>query len=119
MCSRGSQPAPIKEKRKGTLNNSSDFEARVKICLVEILAVVLVVGRVAGWRNALAGSGSAIVLTAITSLILGKSLTLIPVHVIEIIAGAVLLSFGQVWTRSVVKDGPRSQNRREIANAVF
>lgn len=71
--------------------------------LVEILAVVLVVGKVAGWRNALVGSGSAIGLTIVVSLILGKSLTLIPVHILEIIAGVVLLAFGQVWTRSVVK----------------
>lgn len=71
--------------------------------LVEILGVVIVVGRVAGWRNALVGSGSGIGLTLVASLILGKSLTLIPVDVLKIIAGAFLLAFGQAWTRSVVK----------------
>lgn len=71
--------------------------------LVEILGVVIVVGRVAGWRNALVGSGSGIGLTVVASLILGKSLTLIPLDVLEIIAGVVLLAFGQKWTRSVVK----------------
>lgn len=71
--------------------------------LLEILGVVIVVGRVAGWRNALIGSGSGIGLTVVASLILGQGLTLIPVHVLEIIAGAVLLAFGQKWTRSVVK----------------
>lgn len=65
--------------------------------------MVIVVGRVGGWHNALVGSGSAIGLTVVASLILGKSLTLIPGHVLEIIAGTVLLVFGQVWTRSVVK----------------
>ncbi len=71
--------------------------------LLEILGVAIVVGRVAGWRNALVGAGSGIGLTVVASLILGKSLTLIPLHVLEIIAGAVLLAFGQKWTRSVVK----------------
>lgn len=70
--------------------------------LVEILGVVIVVGRVAGWRNALVGSVSGIGLTVVASLILGKSLTLIPVHVLQIIAGAFLLAFGQRWTRSVI-----------------
>jgi uncharacterized membrane protein len=70
--------------------------------LVEILGVVIVVGRVAGWRNALVGSGSGIGLTVVASLVLGKSLTLIPVNILKIIAGAFLLAFGQAWTRSVV-----------------
>lgn len=70
--------------------------------LVEILGVVIVVGRVAGWRNALVGSASGIGLTIVASLILGKSLTLIPIHVLEIIAGVFLLAFGQAWTRSVI-----------------
>jgi uncharacterized membrane protein len=70
--------------------------------LVEILGVVLVVGKVAGWRNALVGAGSGIGLTLVASLILGKSLTLIPLHILKIVAGAFLLAFGQAWTRSVI-----------------
>lgn len=71
--------------------------------LLEILGVTIVVGRVTGWRNALVGSGIGISVTVIAALILGKSLILIPIQVLEIIAGAVLLAFGQKWTRSVVK----------------
>lgn len=71
--------------------------------LVEILGVVLVVGRVAGWRNALVGAGSGIGLTLVASLILGKSLMLVPVDILKIVAGVFLLAFGQAWTRSVVK----------------
>lgn len=71
--------------------------------LVEILGIVLVVGRVAGWRNALIGSGSGIGLTVLVSLILGKSLTLIPVDILAIVASGFLLAFGQKWTRSIVK----------------
>lgn len=71
--------------------------------LVEILGVVIVVGRVAGWRNALIGASGGIGLTLIVSLLLGKSLMLIPINYLQLIAGAFLLAFGQAWTRSVVK----------------
>jgi uncharacterized membrane protein len=71
--------------------------------LVEILGIVIVVGRLAGWRNALVGSGSGIALTILASLILGKSLTLIPVDILRIVAGSLLLLFGQKWTRSIIK----------------
>lgn len=71
--------------------------------LVEILAVVLVVGGVAGWRNALVGAGSAVGLVVAVALIVGKGLTLIPVHALEFVAGVILLAFGQMWTRSVIK----------------
>ncbi|MBG1267933.1 COG4280 domain-containing protein [Nostoc sp. WHI] len=71
--------------------------------LVEILGIVLIVGRLAGWRNALVGSGSGIALTILLSLFLGKSLTLIPVDILRIVAGTLLLLFGQKWTRSIIK----------------
>jgi uncharacterized membrane protein len=71
--------------------------------LVEILAVVLVVGSVAGWRNALVGAGSAVGLVVTVAFIVGKGLTLIPVHALEFFAGIILLAFGQMWARSVIK----------------
>lgn len=71
--------------------------------LVEILAVVLVVGRVAGWRNALAGAGSAVGLVAVTALAVGSGLALVPAHTLELIAGVILLGFGQMWARSVTR----------------
>lgn len=70
---------------------------------VEILGVAIVVGRVAGWHNALLGTVGGIGLTAIASLFLGKSLTLIPLDLLKIIAGGFLIAFGQKWTRSVVR----------------
>ncbi len=71
--------------------------------LVEILGIVLIVGRLAGWHNALVGAGSGIGLTVLVSLILGKSLTIVPVDILRIVAGGFLLAFGQKWTRSIVK----------------
>lgn len=71
--------------------------------LVEILAVVLVVGRVAGWRNALVGAGSAAGLVVVAAFVAGRGLTSIPIHLLEIVAGAILLIFGGWWARSVVR----------------
>jgi uncharacterized membrane protein len=71
--------------------------------LVEVLAVVLVVGRVAGWRNALVGAGSAVGLVAVAALVVGRGLALVPARPLEFIAGAILLGFGQAWARSATK----------------
>jgi uncharacterized membrane protein len=71
--------------------------------LVEVLAVVLVVGRVAGWRNALVGAGSAVGLVTVAALAVGSGLTLVPAHTLELLAGVILLSFGQVWARSATR----------------
>jgi len=86
--------------------------------LVEVLAVVLVVGRVAGWRNALVGAGSAVGLVAIATLAVGSSLALIPARPLEFVAGVILLGFGQVWARSVtryyggVREAPNDDDER-------
>jgi uncharacterized membrane protein len=71
--------------------------------LVEILVVVLVVGRVAGWRNALAGAGAAMGLVAFVALLAGGSLTLMPLRPLEVAAGTILLAFGGWWALSVTK----------------
>lgn len=71
--------------------------------LVEVLAVVLVVGRVAGWRNALVGAGSAVGLVTVAALAVGRGLALAPAHTLELLAGVILLGFGQAWARSATK----------------
>lgn len=71
--------------------------------LVEILAVVLVVGRVSGWRNSLVGAGGAIGLVVVVALVAGRGLTLVPIHVLEVVAGTLLLVFGGWWAISVIR----------------
>lgn len=71
--------------------------------LVEVLAVVLVVGRVAGWRNALVGAGAAVGLVAVAALAVGSGLALMPARPLELLAGVILLGFGQAWARSVTR----------------
>jgi uncharacterized membrane protein len=71
--------------------------------LVEILAVALVVGRVAGWRDAFIGTGSAAALVIVGGLVVGTGLTRIPERWLEVVAGLILIGFGQWWVRGVVK----------------
>jgi len=71
--------------------------------LIEILAVVLVVGRVSGWRNALVGAGGAVGLVVLVALVAGSSLALVPIRLLEVLAGAGLLAFGGWWAVSVVR----------------
>lgn len=71
--------------------------------LVEVFAVVLVVGRVAGWRNALVGAGSAVGLVAFAAVVVGSGLALIPARPLELLAGLILLVFGHAWARSATK----------------
>ena len=71
--------------------------------LVEVVAVVLVVGRVAGWRNALVGAGAAVGLVALAALAVGSGLALIAARPLELLAGLILLGFGQAWARSATR----------------
>jgi uncharacterized membrane protein len=71
--------------------------------LVEIFAVALVVGRVAGWRNAWVGTAAAAMLVIISALLVGTGLTRIPERWLELLAGLTLVGFGQWWVRGVVK----------------
>ena len=71
--------------------------------LVEVLAVVLVVGGVAGWRNALVGAGSAVGLVVVGARVVGRGLALVPARPRELLAGVILLAFGQAWARSATR----------------
>ncbi len=69
---------------------------------VEALTIVLAVGTVRGWRSALLGTaGGLIVLTALVAL-LGPTLTVIPITVLQLVIGLLLLLFGLSWLRKAV-----------------
>jgi uncharacterized membrane protein len=70
--------------------------------MVEALTIVLAAGVTRGWRSALFGLGSAvIVLTAIVA-VLGPALTLIPISALRLVVGALLLAFGLQWLRKAI-----------------
>jgi uncharacterized membrane protein len=79
----------------------ASFLASLVEC-VEALTVVLAVGSVRGWRSALGGAASALmVLSAIVAL-MGASLSRIPLHALQVVVGALLLLFGLRWLRKAV-----------------
>jgi Predicted membrane protein len=69
---------------------------------VEALTVVLAVGSVRGWSGALSGSATALAVLLAIIVTLGTALTRIPLHVIQLVVGAMLLLFGLRWLRKAV-----------------
>ena len=64
---------------------------------IEALTVVLAVGAIRGWRGALGGSGLALFVLVILILILGPTLTRIPLAAVQLVVGTLLLLFGMRW----------------------
>jgi Ca2+/H+ antiporter, TMEM165/GDT1 family len=90
----------LEATRLGTTLIAS-FLASLVEC-VEALTVVLAVGSVRGWRSALTGCATALlVLTAIVAA-LGPALTRIPLHLIQLIVGTMILLFGLRWLRKAI-----------------
>lgn len=69
---------------------------------VEALTVVLAVGTVRGWRGALIGTGSGLAILLAIVVVLGPTLTLIPLDVVQLVVGGLLLLFGMRWLRKAI-----------------
>ena len=69
---------------------------------VEALTVVLAVGSVRGWPSALAGAAAALVVLAAIVAALGPALTHIPLHLAQLVVGAMILLFGMRWLRKAI-----------------
>jgi len=69
---------------------------------VEALTVVLAVGSVRGWPSALAGCAAALAALAAIVAALGPALTRIPLHLIQLLVGAMILLFGMRWLRKAI-----------------
>lgn len=68
---------------------------------VEALTVVLAVGAVRGWRNALAGAGAALLVLASVLALLGPAAPL-PGRKLRFVVGVLTLMFGLRWLRKAV-----------------
>jgi uncharacterized membrane protein len=79
----------------------ASFLASLVEC-VEALTVVLAVGSVRGWRSALVGSATAIVVLLVIVAALGTALTHIPLHLLQLTVGTLLLLFGLRWLRKAI-----------------
>src|SRR5580698_6286621 len=80
---------------------AASFLASMVEC-VEALTVVLAVGSVRGWRSALAGAAAALAVLAAIVAVLGPALTRIPLHLVQLIVGAMILLFGLRWLRKAI-----------------
>jgi uncharacterized membrane protein len=69
---------------------------------VEAVTIVLAAGLTRGWRSALAGVGTALVLLAAIVAVLGPALTVLPIDVLRLIVGGLLLVFGVQWLRKAI-----------------
>lgn len=69
---------------------------------VEALTVVLAVGSVRGWRSPLAGVAAALAVLAGIVAALGPALTRIPLHLVQLVVGAMILLFGLRWLRKAI-----------------
>ncbi len=71
--------------------------------MVETLTIILAVGITKGWKTALAGMASAIVVLTVVVAVLGKSLIdLVPLDVLLVTIGVLLLIFGMQWLRKAI-----------------
>lgn len=69
---------------------------------VEASTVILAVGAVRGWKSAIAGAAAAVGVLALIVLLLGPSLMLVPLSLVQIAVGALVLLFGLRWLRKAV-----------------
>ena len=84
---------------------------------VEALTIVLAAGVTRGWRSALIGVGSALVILAAAAAILGPALTLIPIDGLRLVVGALLLVFGLQWLRKAILRSSGYRSVRDEAAA--
>ncbi|MBW4024563.1 MAG: hypothetical protein HIU92_15795 [Proteobacteria bacterium] len=69
---------------------------------VEALTVVLAVGATRGWRSALGGSASAMLVLLVLVAVIGPLLTSIPLGAVQLTLGALALLFGMRWLRKAI-----------------
>ena len=63
---------------------------------------MLAAGVSRGWRSALAGVAAATVVLAVIVAALGPALTRIPISALQLVVGALLLTFGLQWLRKAI-----------------
>ncbi len=69
---------------------------------VEALTIVLAIGSVRGWRDALLGAAAAFGLLLLIVAVFGTALTRVPLDLLQASVGVLLLLFGLRWLRKAI-----------------
>ena len=69
---------------------------------VEALTVVLAVGSIRGWRDALSGTAAALAVLVAAVLLLGAALARLPLALLQGVVGSLLLLFGLRWLSKAI-----------------
>ena len=70
--------------------------------VVEAFTIVLAVGTFRGWRPAGLGALAALLVLALTVIIFGPLIELVPIHALQLSIGILLLLFGMGWLRKAI-----------------
>jgi uncharacterized membrane protein len=71
--------------------------------IIEMVIIVVGVGTIRGWRSALIGAASGLVILAALIAALGTALTLVPIGVLRLVVGSLLFVFGLQWLRKGIR----------------
>lgn len=86
---------------------------------VEALTVVLAVGSTRGWRSALLGASTALMLLFVLVAIFGPSLARVSLALLQLLVGTLLLLFGLRWLRkAILRSGGLLARHDEVATFV-
>ena len=69
---------------------------------VEALTIVLAVGVTRGWRSTVLAIAAAVGLLGVLAVLLGPTLTIIPIDALRLAVGGLLLVFGLQWLRKAI-----------------
>lgn len=69
---------------------------------VEAVTIVLAAGTARDWRSALTGVGAALLALVAVVGVLGPAVSVIPLHDLRLVVGALLLIFGLQWLRKSI-----------------
>lgn len=70
--------------------------------MVEALTIVLATGITRGWRSALIGTGVALLALLLIVAMLGSAIAQVPMHIMQVVVGALMLIFGLQWLRKAM-----------------